>query len=132
MNLDMSVSDKLALGFQTTGLGLLVVFVALALIIFIIMALSAMLGDKKKKAAETRTVPTMAPSASAAPVAPVASVVQQNNDSELIAVLTAAAACYLTGDVENTTGLVVRSYRRIESESAWGKAGRNSQIFNKF
>ncbi len=120
----MTIAQDMDLGWMTTGLGLLVVFAALALIIVIIYLLSYILRDRKKDAPAKKAAPV-----AAAPPVPQAA---QADDSELVAVLTAAVAYAMTGDAGNTTGLVVRSYRRIDNESAWGKAGRNSQIFNKF
>ncbi len=128
MGSTMTIGQEMDLGWMTTGLGLLVVFAALALIIVIIYLLSYILRDRKKDAPAKAAPVAPAPAAPAPPVPQAA----QADDSELVAVLTAAVAYAMTGDAVNTTGLVVRSYRRIDNESAWGKAGRNSQIFNKF
>lgn len=121
----MSVSNELALGFQTTGLGLLVVFVALALIIVIITILGAVLkGKKKKKPAIEKLVEHIEQ-----PSVPQAQPFTQ--DGELLAVLTAAVTAYI-GNSGGANGLVVRSYRRVSVDSPWARAGRNAQIYNKF
>ena len=48
---------------------------------------------------------------------------------ELVAVLTAAVAAFLES---SPAKLAVRSYKRVSSDSAWARAGRNAQIYNKF
>ena len=112
----MSVLDKILFGLQVAVIGMAIVFVCLILIIGLIKLLSWILKDRKKKAQEV---------AEPAPT-PVAAEPAVQDDQELIAVLTAAIAATTGGQ----TGLVIRSFRRVGA-SAWAKAGRNEQIYNK-
>jgi sodium pump decarboxylase gamma subunit len=122
----MTTAEKLSLGVETTGLGLLVTFVALVFLIVIIYIFSAAIRGRDKLREEAT------PAVPAWPVAPGPAVRQETDDGELIAALTAAAAYMMADGGANTTGLAVRSYRKVNGASAWGKAGRNAQIYNKF
>jgi len=128
-------ADKLTLGLQTTGLGLLVTFVALVFLIVIITILSAIMKEKKRIRAEIGQ--TQAPKGPVAAVEqPVAEAVNVSeadaDDSELVAVLAAAASAYMRSEQGGGSGLVIRSYRKVNGTSAWANAGRNAQIYNKF
>jgi len=124
-NTILTAAEKSNLGFMTTGLGLMVTFIVLTLIIVIIVLLSKILMEKTKNAGGAKTNP--APAAQNVPPTPA----QQPDDTELIAVLTAAVAAQM-GRGSNTSGLVIRSYRQVERKNAWAEAGKNAQIFNKF
>ncbi len=126
-------ADKLALGLETTGLGLLVTFVALVFLIVIISVLAAIMKERKKLKAALVANDAPAPTKQVAePTAPKAA--QGGDDTELIAVLTAAATAYMQGQAgaAASSGLVIRSYRKVNGTSAWATAGRNAQIYNKF
>jgi len=116
--------DKAEMAGQVTGLGLLVVFACLIIIIGVIVLLSFILKERKKKPVEPAPTPAVQPA-----MAPAQSV--EAGDEELIAVLTAAVAAAI-GEGATAGGLVVRSYRRINHIPAWERAGKNEQIFNKF
>lgn len=117
----MDTAAKLELGLQTTGLGILVTFIALVMIIVIIYLLSAILKERKKNVPIVPVQPASPQPAVEQPVHNTA------DDAELVAVLTAAIAASMG---TSTNGLVVRSYRKIGS--AWANAGRDEQIYNKF
>ena len=107
-------------GLAYTVMGILVVFMILVIIMLVIKAMALLSGESKPKKApqETKVVET--------PVeAPV--VTQTADDSELIAVITAAIAAAMGG---NSSGFVVRSYKAV-SGNAWNKAGRMDILENR-
>ncbi len=107
-------------GLAYTVMGILVVFMILVIIMLVIKAMALLSGESKPKkaAVETKVVET--------PVAePV--VTQTTDDSELIAVITAAIAATMGG---NTSGFVVRSYKTVSGD-AWNKAGRMDVLENR-
>lgn len=119
--------NAMAEGGVVTALGILVVFVCLALIILVVSVLSWILKDRSRKKPEPALEKKFEEEIhKPLPEIPVVEVEQ----NELIAVLTAALAAYL--DEERPSGLVVRSYKRVPGGNAWGRAGRNAQIYNKF
>ena len=129
----MEIGDKLSLGLMTTGLGVLVVFVALVAIIAIVAIMSLIMRERKSKKEETKPAPPVKAQANIAETA------ATGDDDDLVVVLSAAAACYIqdekngkTPTAPNTTGLVVRPYKKSKNASAWGRAGRSAQIYNKF
>ncbi|MGI6153312.1 MAG: OadG family transporter subunit [Christensenellaceae bacterium] len=127
----MTMAEKAELAGMTTGLGLLVVFSCLILIILVVVILSKILAERKKAPKDIleKTIEAAAPpQAQPTPAAATAS-----NDSELVAVLTAAvmAAMEASGTPAHG-GLYVRSYKRIKNAPAWERAGKTEQIYNKF
>lgn len=119
----MAGMSNASLAATTTGLGLLVVFAVLIILIGIICLLSVVLKERKKKA---KVKKQEAPVQNAAPVVQAAPEPKQE-DASLIAVLAAAVASVLGS---SPSGLVIKSYKRV-GRSAWGKAGRDAQIQNK-
>ena len=111
-------NDVGSLAGTVTALGLLVTFSVLICIIVIIVIypkiLKLFMRDKKAKKNETK-----APESAPVQTAPAA----QNDDKELIAVITAAIACMMG---KSPSGLVVKSYKRVGSN--WKRSGRESQI----
>lgn len=108
-------SDVLATAGMNTILGISIVFVMLVLISLIISLLKFVnKADSKPKA-------TAAPASVAAPAAPV--VVEQTDDLELIAVITAAIHAYeaAQGNDVPADSLVVRSIRKV-NKANWQKA----------
>ena len=107
-----------------TATGIVIVFAGLVILIglikVLVMATSGM-GKKKEKPAAAAPAPAPAPE----PVAE--EVVEQNND-ELIAVITAAVACMM----EDGSAFTVRRVRRVNNTPAWQKAGREEQIYSRF
>lgn len=122
MNSGLDLSQELAIGGQSIALGLLVVFVCLALIIAVITVLSIVLKDRKKPAEESEVEKAVSEPLPQSPVL-------QVQDDELLAVLTAAVAAAMESE-QASTPFVIRSYRRTNGPSAWNKAGRDSQITN--
>ena len=105
-------------GLAYTVMGILVVFMILVIIMLVIKAMALLSGESKpkEKVQETKVVPMEAPV-----------VTQTTDDSELIAVITAAIAATMGG---NTSGFVVRSYKAV-SGNAWNKAGRMDVLENR-
>ncbi len=119
---NMTIGQDLAMGGQTIALGLMVVFACLALIIVIMVVMSAVLKERKKETVETTK--------QIKPLPEVPVVVMQ--DDELLAVLTAAVAAAMESGhpgVGNTP-FAIRSYKKVSGTSAWGRAGRQSQLTN--
>ena len=120
MDSTLSLSEKLNYGLMTTGIGLLVVFCALILIIVVIMVLTQILKERKKIEEKKEEIKPSVPEPDHAPA---------QNDDVLTAVLSAAVAAYLDGEKQN--GLVIKSYRKVTADNPWSQAGRNAQIYNR-
>ena len=115
---NLSLSEALAMGGQTTVIGLAIVF-AVLIILMIVLSLFKVIFYKKPK---TQAAPAAAP-AQAAPV-------EEETAEELIAVLTAAVAASLN---TSTYNLRIKSYRRTDNKMpAWNKAGVTETINNRF
>ncbi len=122
MNSGLGVGQELAIGGQTIALGLLVVFVCLALIILVITILSVILKERKKSAVSEAIAEAVSKPLPQTPVVEV-------QDDELLAVLTAAVAAAMEQQ-GSASPFVIRSYKRTGHASAWNSAGRQSQITN--
>ena len=113
--------EKLSLGLSTTAIGMLVVFFGLAILIGCIYVLSCFTKRAKQQ-------PEKKPETEAAP-APVVEEAEEADDSELIAVISAAIAAVWD---KQDSGFVVRRVRRIETSTARARAARDEQIYNRF
>ena len=130
----MSVGAKLIYGAQVTAIGLVVVFLGLAILIgFITLmaqvfkAIDASKNEKAKALAAAQAAEAAAAAKAAAAQAPKAvepePVVEEvTDDAELIAVIAAAIAAFTDSDKQ----LVVRRVRRV---SGWNRAGRAEQVY---
>lgn len=130
----MSVGAKLIYGAQVTAIGLVVVFLGLAILIgFITLmaqvfkAIDASKNEKAKALAAAQAAEAAAAAKAAAAQAPKAvepePVVEEvTDDQELIAVIAAAIAAFTDSDKQ----LVVRKVRRV---SGWNRAGRAEQVY---
>ena len=129
----MSVFGKIVYGLQVAAIGLVVVFLGLAILIGFITLMAqvfkAVDGKKAAKAAEAARAAEAAKAAAAAKAvqaapAPVAEPVAEEvtDESELIAVIAAAIAAFADSDKQ----LVVRKVRRV---SGWNRAGRAEQVY---
>lgn len=120
---NLSLGEALAMGGQTTVIGLAIVF-AVLIILMIVLSLFKVIFYKKPK---TQAVPVAAP-AQAAPVEE--ETADDTDEEELIAVLTAAVAASLN---TSTYNLRIKSYRRTDNKMpAWNKAGVTETINNRF
>ena len=120
----MSVFAKIAYGLQVAGIGLVVVFLGLTILIAFITlmaqvfkAIDAKKAAKAKAEAEARAAEQAAKAVEAAPA-----VEDVTDDSALIAVIAAAIAAFTDSDKQ----LVVRKVRRV---SGWNRAGRAEQVY---
>ena len=129
----MSFGGKIVYGLQVAAIGLVVVFLGLAILIgFITLMAQVFKGiDSKKaaRAAEAKRAEEAARAAEAAKAAAAAPMVQPEpvvedvtDDSELIAVIAAAIAAFTDSDKQ----LVVRKVRRV---SGWNRASRAEQVY---
>ena len=84
---------------------------------------TANLGKGGKKAKKQAEAPAPAPVA-----APVGEEVPVADDSELIAVISAAVAMMM----EDGSAFTVRRVRRVQNAPAWQKAGREEQVYSRF
>ena len=129
----MSVFGKIVYGLQVAAIGLVVVFLGLAILIAFITLMAqvfkAIEGKKADKAAEAKRAEEAARAAEAAKAAaapaavePEPAVEDVTDDGALIAVIAAAIAAFTDSDKQ----LVVRRVRRV---SGWNRAGRTEQVY---
>ena len=121
----MTIGAALGQGLQVTVVGLCIVFGVLIILMLVLMAFKAIFYKEPKKAAEA--LPNAESIALPAAHEPQP---EPKDDSELIAVLTAAIAASLN---TSTYNLNIKSYRRIGNASpAWNKAGLDDVINSRF
>lgn len=122
---DLSLSEALSMGGETTVIGLGIVFGVLIILMLVLMLMKVVFYHdpaKQKKAKQT------APAAEVNAVAE--TMTEDADDDELIAVLTAAVAASLN---TSTYNLQIKSYRRVDNKQpAWNKAGLTETINNRF
>lgn len=120
----MGFLNNLGFGLTVTLIGIAIVFFGLTILIGLIKLMekaTANLGQGGKKAKKQAEAP--------APVAaPVAEEVPVTDDSELIAVISAAVAMMM----EDGSAFTVRRVRRVQNAPAWHKAGREEQVYSRF
>lgn len=122
----MGFLNNLGFGLIVTLIGMLTVFFGLVLLIGLIKLMenaTANLGKGGKKAKKQAEAPAPAPVA-----APVVEEVPVADDSELIAVISAAVAMMM----EDGSAFTVRRVRRVQNAPAWKKAGREEQVYSRF
>lgn len=123
----MGFLNNLGFGLTVTLIGIAIVFLGLTILIGLIKLMEAVtsnLGKGGKKAKEAEQG-----SAAPAPVAaPVTEEVPVTDDSELIAVISAAVAMMM----EDGSAFTVRRVRRVQNAPAWQKAGREEQVYSRF
>lgn len=103
-------------------LGISIVFVVLALIMFVLMIMEKVFAPKKKEAIKSEKINEIPNSEKTE--------VKKEDDSELIAVITAAIAASLN---TSTYNLKIKSYRKLgETGSAWNNASRKENIYSRF
>ena len=116
--------EKVTFGLGVTGLGMIVVFVGLLILIGFIMVLSLVSRPKKPEAAPVKQAGpevAAAPPVEAAPAA-------DGIPAEVIAAITAAIAAVW----ESPNGFVVRHVKRISNAPAWKRAGRDEQTYSRY
>ena len=119
-----NLGNNLGFGLTVTLIGIAIVFLGLTILIGLIKLMenaTANLGKGGKKAKKQAEAP--------APVAaPVVEEVPVADDSELIAVISAAVAMMM----EDGSAFTVRRVRRVQNAPAWQKAGREEQVYSRF
>ena len=124
-----NLGNNLGFGLTVTLIGIAIVFLGLTILIGLIKLMEKATanlgkggkgGKKGKKQAEA---PAPAPAA-----APVVEEVPVADDSELIAVISAAVAMMM----EDGSAFTVRRVRRVQNAPAWQKAGREEQVYSRF
>jgi len=115
----MDVKDIIFEGLTYTVMGISIVFLVLIIIMLVIKAMAFFSVEKK---APVKTEEKTAENLTEA-VQP-----EKTDDTELIAVITAAIAASLG---TNSNGLVIRSYKKV-SDGAWNKQGRREILDNRF
>lgn len=108
-------------------LGMGIVFIVLILIMCVLLIMEKIFAPKKKtfKTAEKAETAQKAPE-----TAPKITEVKTNDDSEIIAAITAAICASLNTSSYN---IRIKSYRKLgESASAWNRASRNENVYKGF
>ena len=119
--------DRLMLGLSTTGVGMLVVFSGLVILIACIYIMTSITGRQRAAAKKEMTL-QKAPMPPARQEAPAPA--EEEDDLQLIAVITAALAAIWQEEGHQDTGFVVRRVRRVQNSSARARAAREEQIFS--
>ncbi|MCH5212567.1 MAG: OadG family protein [Oscillospiraceae bacterium] len=118
----ISLGEAFGMGGETVVIGLSIVFGVL-LILMIVLYLFGVIFNKKPKTATT-------PAQETVPEPEVQAEVVEEDEEELIAVLTAAIAASLN---TSTYNLQIKSYRRVPTKRpAWNNAGLRETIGNRF
>ena len=126
----MSFGAKILYGLQVAAIGLVVVFLGLAILIGFISLMAQVfkaIDARKAEKAKAEAAAKAAASAAAVKAAPAPAVepepaAEEVNDAELIAVIAAAIAAF-----DNSgKSLVVRKVRRV---SGWNRASRAEQVY---
>ena len=119
--------DRLSLSLSTMGVGMLVVFCGLVILIACISVMTSITGRKKA----AKAAPAPAPKAAPVPAPVAAEPEPEADDGEIIAAITAAIAAIWQAEGKES-GFVVRRVRRTQSASARARAAREEQIFSHF
>lgn len=122
--MQMTMSEKLIGTLYTILLGMAVTVVALIIIMYLTKFMSLVIRRLEKK---TVAPVVKAPVVETKPV--IAPVVDENDDEELIAVITAAVAASLNTSMHN---IVVTNITRVsDSTPTWGKIGRSDVMSSR-
>ncbi len=120
--------DRLMLGLSTTGVGMLVVFSGLVILIACIYLMTSITGRQRAAAKKEMTL-QKAPMPATIPAAPAAE--ETEDDLQVIAAITAAIAA-IWQDEGNQSGFVVRRVRRTQNSTARARAARDEQMYSHF
>ncbi len=113
--------NVLLYGLQVTLVGMLVVFFGLIVLVAFIRVIRPMFARGEKRPPAPKPVKAAPQVAAAAPAA------SASQEGALIAVITAAIAAAMGAEKQ----FVVRNVRRVRSTPAWGRAGREEQIYSR-
>lgn len=116
----VTIGEALATGGETTVIGLAIVFAVLIILMIVLMLFKLVFYRQPKAAHKETAVETVTEETPSDEV----------DESELVAVLTAAVAASLN---TSTYNLQIKSYRRTDNKMpAWNKAGVTETINNRF
>lgn len=118
--------DRLMLGLSTTGVGMLVVFSGLVILIACIYLMTSITGRQRAAAQKEMTLQKAPMPVPAAPAAE-----ETEDDLQVIAAITAAIAA-VWQDEGNQSGFVVRRVRRVQNSTARARAARDEQMYSHF
>lgn len=122
---NLSLGEALAMGGETTVIGLSIVFSVLIILMLVLMLFKVIFYKKPSKSSAKTVKPEPKPIA-ASP----AKTDEDADESEIIAILTAAVAASLN---TSTYNLQIKSYRRTDNKMpAWNRAGITETINNRF
>ncbi len=130
---NLSLSEALAMGGETTVIGLSIVFGVLVILMIVLMLFKVIFykDPNKRQKSANNAVSSVTQSVSE-PITDTAADGGSDEiaEDELIAVLTAAVAASLN---TSTYNLKIKSYRRIDKKApAWNRAGVTETINNRF
>ena len=111
-------------------LGLSIVFIVLALIMLVLIVMEKIFAPKKKEEVKQSVKQEVKKE-----VPKKAVEVKKADDTELIAVLTAAVSAYLNATSSSgiSSKFKIKSYRRLgDTNSAWNNASRKENIYSRF
>ena len=122
------IDEALATGGEVTVIGLAIVFAVLVILMIVLMLFKVFFYKPAQASASPANTPIQA--SPAEPVQAAAAEPKEEDDEELIAVLTAAVAASMN---TSTYNLKIKSYRRIpNTRPAWNRAGISDTIGNRF
>lgn len=116
--------DKLIFGLSATAVGMIIVFLGLAILIGFI-ALLKITDTHKKKEIEV-AIPKQEEIVDRTAIDH-----ETSNDESLIAVIAASVAAMINAEEENTSAFIVRRIQRVHNAPAWQKAGREEQTYSR-
>ena len=116
-----NAGDALSVGLLVTVTGLIIVFAVLVILMCVLVGMKYIFAPKTPKAEKI---------AEKVEAIPVVSAEKEEDEEELIAVLTAAIAASLN---TSTYNLKIKSFKRVtNSAPAWNKAGLSDTINSRF
>ena len=132
----MSLAEAISEGLQVTGIGLIIVFSVLVILMLVMMAMKAIFykpnkKDKTKEPSEKVETAPISDTAVDVTTVPVPAAADSGIDEgTLLAVITAAVAAVMDTPASR---LNIKSYRRIgDNAPAWNKAGVRDIIDSRF
>lgn len=130
LNAEMDLLDRLSYGAQVFVVGMLTVFLALAILWGVMILFKIFMYDLPQKKAHKKTAAELDATSSATEVASDIADTDDStdyDDAQLIAVITAAIEAYSDAS-GNALPFRVVSYKRVRSANGWSGADENESI----
>ncbi len=122
----MSLGEKVSASLFVTALGMIITFCAL----IVLWGLTSFYSGLVQKAEAKKAADAVKPAAPTPAPAAVSNVEPEQDDEELVAVISAALASALGTSAHN---IVVRNIVRVPDQTpAWGQTGRTQQMNARF